>query len=166
MVRCDATTMSVPPVSRSSSTASTTGTTGGLSIRMKSNSWASLSKSSRIGSEPSSSLGFGGIAPDVSTCRLVSRQRWITSVTPAWPSSTVVRPAPPSMPSVRATDGLRRSPSISRTLPPVVAIAMARLTVVVVLPSPGIAEVTMKECRPVVTSTNIRLVRSRRMASA
>ena len=43
---------------------------------------------------------------------------------------------------------------------------MARLTVVVVLPSPGIAEVTMNECLAVVTSTNMRLVRNRRMASA
>ena len=43
---------------------------------------------------------------------------------------------------------------------------IARLTAVVVLPSPGSAEVTTKTFVAVSTSTNCRLVRSTRNASA
>ncbi len=45
-----------------------------------------------------------------------------------------------------ATDGLRRSPSMSSTLEPASAIASARLIVVVVLPSPGTDDVMTKLC--------------------
>ena len=143
-----------------------TGTRGGESMRTKSKSAASFSNNSAIGRDPSNSLGFGGISPAARIDSPVSPHGWMTSASEARPNKAVVRPTPPSMPSALATDGLRRSPSTRMTREPASAIARARLIVVVVLPSPGIAEVSTNECLPVVTSTNMRLVRSRRMLSA
>lgn len=78
-----------------------------------------------------------------------------------------MRPTWPSSPMVLATEGCRRSASTRSTREPPWAMASARLMAVRVLPSPGIEEVTTNECRPpVVTSTNWRLVRSRRYSSA
>ena len=61
--------------------------------------------------------------------------------------------------------GRRRSPSISSTRWPALAIAIAALTAVVDLPSLGTALVTTKDLLSWSTSMNDRLVRSTRKAS-
>ncbi len=77
----------------------------------------------------------------------------------------LVSPTARSRPSRSATLGRRRSPSITSTLLPADASAIARLHRVVVLPPPGRELVTTMTLCGLSTSMNWRFVRSCRNAS-
>ncbi len=120
----------------------------------------------RDASEPSSSDGLGGRGPEASTSTPGNLVGCRTSSTSACPDSTVDSPTDPIRPRYFETRGRRRSPSTRTTRCPASASTRARLTAVVVLPSPGTAEVTTRTRGGESTSRNCRLVRSSRNDSA
>ena len=115
--------------------------------------------------EPSSSLGFGGIAP---AGRKSSRPRcqWTRVLSKvAWPMRMSVSPREPSTPRYSATFGRRRSASSRSTFDSACARAIARLQAVVDFPSPGSDEVMTTVRGGLSTSTYCRFVRIVRKAS-
>jgi len=109
--------------------------------------------------KPSSSAGFGGSGPAAKTSSPLTPHGCRTSLNCASPIRTVVRPTPPSTFRYLATFGRRRSASISSTRSPPAASVEAVLIAVVVLPSPGIEDVTTIERLPWSSPRNCRLVR-------
>ena len=75
---CSRVTIPLPATTRTPSTevlrmaASVTGSSGAVSTRTMSNRCRSWPRSSTMASDPSSSLGFGGIWPEARTCRFSS----------------------------------------------------------------------------------------------
>ena len=102
--------------------------------------------SSAIRADPTTSLGFGGSGPEVSTRsgRLPRQERRASSKLTS-PTRTEERPISGGSPSRSAMPGFRRSASIRTTLLPPWARAMARLVAVAVLPSPVTELVTTSD---------------------
>src|SRR5688572_9465500 len=116
--------------------------------------------------DPSSSAGFGGRYPHGNTDRPLKREDWMAC--DAWHLDTI-RSESPGVFLVRkcwCRAGRRRSASTTRTLAPLSARATARLAVVVVFPSPGLALVSTSARPPSDGSEKIRFVRRTRYASA
>ncbi len=135
---------------------------GGVSSTTASYMADAAARKLAIAAESMSWLGLGGSCPAGMTWRPAGPQTWTTSSMVASPTSTVDRPAAPSMPTIRATDGRRRSASTSRTRWRFSAIAMASARAVVDLPSPGTEEVTTTTRERVDAVTNCRFVCTRR----
>ena len=116
--------------------------------------------------DPSSSLGFGGTAPDVRTVSPGNRVFCRASDRDAPPLSTVLNPTVPTRSRYLCSVGRRRSPSISTTLCSASARASAMLIAVVDLPSLGTELVSTMIRGGSSTARNCRFVRSFRKASA
>src|SRR6266545_2831643 len=84
--------------------------------------------------DPSSSDGFGGAWPEVSTAGSPGPGCCMASWTPAWSRRTVVVPTRCCRPKSLCSDGRRRSASTTATCWPAWARAMARLAATVDLP--------------------------------
>jgi len=91
---------------------------------------------------PKPSLTFGGIGPQGMISSPSACVFWIACSVVACPSNTLERPTSSVSLKMRCIIGLRVSASMSSTLRPDCAIAIARLEAIVVLPSPGEGEVT------------------------
>jgi hypothetical protein len=143
---------------------SATGSKGAVSRITYSNRVASWVTTARVCCAASSSLGFGGIGPDV-----ITKSPWPTSCNTssisALPTSTDVSPAPAGNPSVAAMVGRRKSASTRQTLKPASVKVVAKLSDTDVLPSDAIALVTAIVRGGLSTSTNCRFARNRRNAS-
>ena len=109
--------------------------------------------------DPSSSLGFGGTAPEVRTVNPGKRVFCSTSSRDARPLSTVLNPTDPTKSRYLSNLGRRISPSTSTTLCSASANASAMFIAVVDLPSPGIELVTTITRGGLSTSRNCKLVR-------
>ena len=122
-------------------TASAAANTGGLSKMTTSAIPIRVSTRARNLRELSSSPGLGGVEPAVKTDR-----PGITSwgASGARPSRTSVRPGVGAISRSLWREGRRRSVSTSSTFLPSIAMAKARFAAVVLLPSPGQAEVTSR----------------------
>ncbi|MBT9154741.1 MAG: hypothetical protein DDT39_01420 [Firmicutes bacterium] len=112
--------------------------------------------------EPSTSAGFGGMGPEVITRKLgtPTSRRAISGATLC--VSKLVRPTGLLSLKILCKVGRRRSASISTTLLPVWAKAIAKLAVVVDLPSLGAALVTRIVLTWVSSEANWMLVRTTR----
>ena len=135
-------TSSTPSAQRATAAGSATASSGGVSMMTQSAHSSSESMTSFILVEPSSSLGFGGILPDVSTSSCASPGRWSAAFRECAPSSTSDRPMKLLTLKNSWVVDRRKSDETRTTFLPAFASAAARFAETVDLPSPGAAEVT------------------------
>ena len=123
------------------------------------------SNRARMRFEPSSSDGFGGVRPAGSSVRFGIPVAARASSGCTSPASTSDRPTSPATWKRSCCRGRRRSASTTSTRSPARARARARFEAMVDLPSEGSALVNETTRGGSSTETNLRLVRSARMAS-
>ena len=106
----------------------------------------SIFKSFCIWSDPISSAGFGGRAPDVMMCRPLSCSmiNFFTCSSVKSLERIVLRPSRLFRWKIECSRGRRMSASMTRTFAPVWARLRAAFTAVVVFPSAGMLEVTSR----------------------
>ncbi len=140
--------------------ASVTNPTGGESITTVSNSLVISESTSRIRTLSMRSAGFGGTLPPVSSEREPSPEPRVASSHGLCVASTSDKPGSRPIPNTLCVDARRMSASTSNTLLPPPAIASAMFAAMVVLPSPGLPDVTRIVRIGLSGLTYLRLVRS------
>src|SRR5262245_19586753 len=116
--------------------------------------------------EPSSSAGFGGTRPDVSSQRPMTLLLRMHALGAAWPTIRLDSPGSCFCLNMSCRRGQRMSASMRSTRWPACASPMARLAAINVLPSPGAVLVISSVRAPSAADENSTFVRIARIASA